>query len=57
MYSSIHEMETNDSGASSSGKTVLAKHILSVLPSSTLIHQDDFAPVCLGEVPTSFKAE
>ncbi|PFH52072.1 hypothetical protein AMATHDRAFT_57898 [Amanita thiersii Skay4041] len=31
-------------GATSSGKSTLAKHLQSILPSSILIHQDDFAP-------------
>jgi nicotinamide/nicotinate riboside kinase len=31
-------------GATCSGKTTLAKHLLSLLPNSFIIHQDDFAP-------------
>ncbi|KZT24191.1 P-loop containing nucleoside triphosphate hydrolase protein [Neolentinus lepideus HHB14362 ss-1] len=31
-------------GATCSGKTTLAKHLLRILPNSLLIHQDDFAP-------------
>lgn len=32
------------SGASCSGKTLLAKHLQRLLPTSLLVHQDDFAP-------------
>lgn len=35
----------SDRGASNSGKTTLAKHIHRLLPNSTIIHLDDFAPV------------
>ncbi|KAK7685223.1 hypothetical protein QCA50_011586 [Cerrena zonata] len=31
-------------GATSSGKTTLAKHLRNILPSSVIVHQDDFAP-------------
>lgn len=31
-------------GATCSGKTTLAKHLRSILPTSFIIHQDDFAP-------------
>ncbi|THV06701.1 P-loop containing nucleoside triphosphate hydrolase protein [Dendrothele bispora CBS 962.96] len=31
-------------GATCSGKTTLAKHLLRILPNSVIIHQDDFAP-------------
>ncbi|KAF8638020.1 hypothetical protein AX16_010652 [Volvariella volvacea WC 439] len=31
-------------GASSCGKTTLAKHLKTILPDSIIIHQDDFAP-------------
>ncbi|EPQ57636.1 P-loop containing nucleoside triphosphate hydrolase protein [Gloeophyllum trabeum ATCC 11539] len=31
-------------GATCSGKTTLAKHLLRILPNSLIIHQDDFAP-------------
>ncbi|ORY33384.1 hypothetical protein BCR39DRAFT_463559 [Naematelia encephala] len=42
-------------GASCSGKTLLAKHVRSVLPSgSTILHQDDFAPP-IDQVPYSKK--
>lgn len=35
---------SDSSGASCSGKTTLAKHLARILPSSLIIHQDDFAP-------------
>ncbi|KAI0693017.1 P-loop containing nucleoside triphosphate hydrolase protein [Cytidiella melzeri] len=31
-------------GATCSGKTTLAKHLRTILPSSVILHQDDFAP-------------
>ncbi|KAI0256448.1 P-loop containing nucleoside triphosphate hydrolase protein [Lactifluus subvellereus] len=31
-------------GATSSGKTTLAKHLRNILPDSFIVHQDDFAP-------------
>ncbi|TCD66720.1 ribosylnicotinamide kinase [Steccherinum ochraceum] len=31
-------------GASSSGKTTLAKHLRNIVPGSMILHQDDFAP-------------
>ncbi|KAI0076154.1 P-loop containing nucleoside triphosphate hydrolase protein [Panus rudis PR-1116 ss-1] len=31
-------------GATSSGKTTLAKHLRSIIPGSVILHQDDFAP-------------
>lgn len=31
-------------GPSCSGKTTLAKHLLRILPNSSILHQDDFAP-------------
>ncbi|CAL1708056.1 unnamed protein product [Somion occarium] len=37
-------------GATSSGKTNLAKHLRSILPGSVIIHQDDFAPP-LEQIP------
>lgn len=30
----------DDSGATSSGKTTLAKHLRNILPSSVIVHQD-----------------
>jgi tRNA uridine 5-carbamoylmethylation protein Kti12 len=36
----------DSSGASCSGKTLVAKHLVSLLPGNAIIvHQDDFAPV------------
>lgn len=39
-----HPLCTNASGASCSGKTLLAKHLARLLPNAILLHQDDFAP-------------
>jgi hypothetical protein len=43
---SAHKMtHIENSGASCSGKTTLAKHLHSILPNSVLLHQDDYALV------------
>ena len=37
-------------GATCSGKTILAKHLVQIFD-ATVLHQDDYAPVCLNPEP------